>query len=194
MAYSQPLPPHAGVGPSWLVGTAPRAAAPAGAGAPAAPAHGAPGAAAAGPAPPPRRWRGGGAARRPLPARSFPATDGSGGDVQDTPLFRSPIFMLTCFKVVECDVRRPYGWAQCPYAHPNEKGRRRPLDPPRLRYAPTMCAFARRGEECPEGDACAQVGARGVGGGGGAAALGAAGRGRGSRASRAVRLLNAAWC
>jgi hypothetical protein len=48
----------------------------------------------------------------------------------------------------------------CPFAHPGERGRRRPLD--KHPYEPTMCAFARRGELCPSGDACRLVRGAGV--------------------------------
>jgi hypothetical protein len=39
----------------------------------------------------------------------------------------------------------------CPYAHPGELARRRPLE---RGYSAEMCPSARRGAECPAGDSC----------------------------------------
>jgi hypothetical protein len=40
----------------------------------------------------------------------------------------------------------------CPFAHPGEHARRRPLD--KFIYSAQMCSYARREAECPQGDAC----------------------------------------
>ena len=61
----------------------------------------------------------------------------------------------SCYKVRPCTRRSPHDWKVCPYVHPGEHGRRRPLD--QFRYDATMCPAARKGEECPLGDACPKV-------------------------------------
>ncbi|GBF91455.1 hypothetical protein Rsub_04195 [Raphidocelis subcapitata] len=78
-----------------------------------------------------------------------------GADPMRSPLYMSDAFRINVFKILSCSNRRPHDWSQCAFAHPGEKGRRRPLD--RVPYEPRMCAFARRGEECPAGDKCLQA-------------------------------------
>jgi hypothetical protein len=57
------------------------------------------------------------------------------------------------------DNPRPHPRRACPFAHPGEKARRRPLD--KVPYGPELCGFVRRGRECPAGDACLLVRQRG---------------------------------
>lgn len=46
----------------------------------------------------------------------------------------------------------PSGCRSCPFAHPGEHARRRPLD--KFAYSAELCAYARRGARCPLGDGC----------------------------------------
>jgi hypothetical protein len=114
------------------------------------------------------------------------------------------------FKILSCSKRAPHDWKSCPFAHPGERGRRRPLEvrrpradgragaltaptrarpvpriapwihnstqppprpaspraarsppgphpPQRVAYDAVMCGHIRRGEACPDGDACTMV-------------------------------------
>ncbi|GBF94880.1 hypothetical protein Rsub_08123 [Raphidocelis subcapitata] len=70
----------------------------------------------------------------------------------DSPLYQSDDFRINCYKIAACNRRAPHDWKTCPFVHPGEHGRRRPLSI--ARYQPVMCAAARRGEVCAAGDTC----------------------------------------
>ncbi|KAI8470936.1 MAG: hypothetical protein J3K34DRAFT_508444 [Monoraphidium minutum] len=70
----------------------------------------------------------------------------------DAPLYKSDAFRINCFKVLACPKRATHDWRTCPFTHPGERGRRRSLSA--YTYDATMCPAARRGERCPNGDAC----------------------------------------
>ena len=59
---------------------------------------------------------------------------------------------INVFKVLSCSNRSAHDWKCCPFAHPGEHARRRPLD--RFAYTAKLCAAARRGAPCARGDAC----------------------------------------
>ncbi|KIZ07117.1 Zinc finger CCCH domain-containing protein [Monoraphidium neglectum] len=56
------------------------------------------------------------------------------------------------YKVADCDKVAPHDWKNCPFAHPNERARRR--DPYKSGYFSDLCNFARNGTPCPRGDLC----------------------------------------
>lgn len=60
---------------------------------------------------------------------------------------------LSCryYKVLLCTRRAPHEWKSCPYAHPGELVRRRPLE---CGYSPVPCPSLRNGSTCPRGDEC----------------------------------------
>ena len=62
----------------------------------------------------------------------------------------------SCYKTLLCHKRSSHDWKCCPFAHPGEKGRRRSLS--KVWYEAVMCGYVRRGETCPLGDGCGQVG------------------------------------
>ncbi|KAI8463917.1 MAG: hypothetical protein J3K34DRAFT_133403 [Monoraphidium minutum] len=72
----------------------------------------------------------------------------------DGAAFSSDAFRMNVYKVVMCPKRTHHDWRLCPFAHPSERARRRPLRGPPFAYGPDMCEATRRGEACPEGDAC----------------------------------------
>lgn len=50
-----------------------------------------------------------------------------------------------------CTRRMPHEWKTCPYAHPGELVKRRPLD---RGYTPVPCPYLKRDGTCPKGDDC----------------------------------------
>ncbi|GBF94727.1 hypothetical protein Rsub_07610 [Raphidocelis subcapitata] len=102
-------------------------------------------------------------------APSEPAGSGRaarrGGDgaahaaVMDADIYRTDAFRMNAFKVLSCSNRAAHDWRValagkgCPFAHPGEHARRRPLD--KFKYGSEMCPFARAGKPCPSGDGCA---------------------------------------
>ncbi|GBF94878.1 hypothetical protein Rsub_08121 [Raphidocelis subcapitata] len=86
-----------------------------------------------------------------------PPTDGSPDAVgetkpSDAPVYRTDEFRINCYKVLACSRRTAHDWKTCPFVHPGEHGRRRPLAV--FHYEAVMCPAVRRGEPCPAGDAC----------------------------------------
>ncbi|WRX16345.1 zinc finger protein [Theobroma cacao] len=70
----------------------------------------------------------------------------------DADRYATDHFRMYEFKVRRCTRSRSHDWTDCPFAHPNEKARRR--DPRRFRYSSTVCSDFRRGGGCPRGDDC----------------------------------------
>eukprot|EP00271_Cylindrocystis_brebissonii_P005700 TRINITY_DN17909_c0_g1_i3.p1 TRINITY_DN17909_c0_g1~~TRINITY_DN17909_c0_g1_i3.p1 ORF type:complete len:982 (+),score=126.84 TRINITY_DN17909_c0_g1_i3:325-3270(+) len=63
----------------------------------------------------------------------------------------TPMFQMTIFKVVDCDVSDRHDWVACPFAHSKEKARRR--NPHTVHYLPTPCSEFKPGK-CRKGDEC----------------------------------------
>lgn len=61
-------------------------------------------------------------------------------------------FMMWCFKVEMCTREDNHDWSQCPWAHKNEKSRRR--DPSSHKYSSIACPDTSQGAPCPRGNAC----------------------------------------
>lgn len=54
--------------------------------------------------------------------------------------------------MIECSKRHSHDWTTCPFAHPNEKARRR--DPRKVHYTGVFCPYIRQGQDCPHGENC----------------------------------------
>ncbi len=54
-----------------------------------------------------------------------------------SPLYTTDGFRMFCFKVLPCSKRFCHDWTTCPFAHPQEKARRR--DPRAVPYAGIAC-------------------------------------------------------
>ncbi|MCL7036168.1 hypothetical protein MKW94_028046 [Papaver nudicaule] len=69
------------------------------------------------------------------------------GDV----VYNNDEFRMFIFKIKKCPKTRSHDWTECPYAHRNEKARRR--DPRKFRYSGIACSEFRSGE-CKNGELC----------------------------------------
>ncbi|GBF98298.1 hypothetical protein Rsub_10961 [Raphidocelis subcapitata] len=72
-------------------------------------------------------------------------------------LYASDDFRINCYKVLPCPQRSSHAWAACPFAHPNERLRRRPLHregQPGPLYRAELCPAVRARQECPMGSEC----------------------------------------
>ncbi|GBF98295.1 hypothetical protein Rsub_10958 [Raphidocelis subcapitata] len=72
-------------------------------------------------------------------------------------LFASDDFRINCYKVLPCPQRSSHAWSACPFAHPNERLRRRPLHregQPGPLYRAELCPAVRARQECPMGSEC----------------------------------------
>jgi hypothetical protein len=67
----------------------------------------------------------------------------------------APAPPLSTYKVTACSNATPHDRKACPFVHPGEPSRRRPLSV--TWYEASMCPYARRGEACPNGDTCGKV-------------------------------------
>ncbi|GBF91267.1 hypothetical protein Rsub_03587 [Raphidocelis subcapitata] len=67
----------------------------------------------------------------------------------------SPETMMACFKIVPCGNSYSHDWKACPFLHPGERARRRPLGA--HAYSAEVCGYIRNGQACPHGDACGQA-------------------------------------
>ncbi|KAG6491673.1 hypothetical protein ZIOFF_046609 [Zingiber officinale] len=78
------------------------------------------------------------------------------GSVTDSPpvvdAYASDEFRMYDFKVKLCGRGRSHDWAECPFAHPGEKARRRDLR--KHCYSGTPCPDFRKPGGCKRGDAC----------------------------------------
>eukprot|EP00884_Botryococcus_braunii_P020882 jgi/Botrbrau1/7478/Bobra.0095s0016.1 len=68
------------------------------------------------------------------------------------PMFATDDFRCFRYKVELCPRGRPHDWTQCPYAHPQEKAKRR--DPKQFKYSGTACQTFRKNGSCERGDSC----------------------------------------
>lgn len=91
-----------------------------------------------------------------LPTASEGYMSDEGGEESEA--VDSPVDAYSCdefrmyeFKVRRCPRGRSHDWTECPYAHPDEKARRR--DPRKFHYSGTACPDFRKGS-CKRGDAC----------------------------------------
>ncbi|GBF98310.1 hypothetical protein Rsub_10973 [Raphidocelis subcapitata] len=72
-------------------------------------------------------------------------------------LYASDNFRINCYKVLPCPQRSSHAWSACPFAHPNERLRRRPLHrvgAPGPLYGAELCPAVRARQECPMGSEC----------------------------------------
>ncbi|GBF98299.1 hypothetical protein Rsub_10962 [Raphidocelis subcapitata] len=72
-------------------------------------------------------------------------------------LYASDDFRINCYKVLPCPQRSSHAWSACPFAHPNERLRRRPLHregQPGPLYRAELCPAVRARQECPMGSEC----------------------------------------
>eukprot|EP00210_Caulerpa_lentillifera_P007155 g6845.t1 len=77
----------------------------------------------------------------------------SGGRIDiNSPEFTTDDFRMYGLKVIDCSKRHSHDWTTCPFAHPNEKARRR--DPRKVHYTGVFCPYIRQGQECPFGEHC----------------------------------------
>eukprot|EP00775_Hariotina_reticulata_P003910 gene3910-4164_t len=67
-------------------------------------------------------------------------------------LYETDEFRMYCYKVLPCAKRNSHEWTTCPFAHPNEKARRR--DPRIYKYLAIPCPDTKEGKTCPRGDDC----------------------------------------
>ncbi|KAH7617210.1 hypothetical protein Ndes2526B_g07803 [Nannochloris sp. 'desiccata'] len=61
-------------------------------------------------------------------------------------------FRMSCMKVVPCSKRFVHDWTECPFAHPQEKARRR--DPKIHTYTGIACPSMKKEGSCAFGDHC----------------------------------------
>lgn len=72
-------------------------------------------------------------------------------------LYASDDFRINCYKILPCPQRSTHTWSLCPFAHANERLRRRPLyreDRPGPLYRADLCPAVRAHQECPMGREC----------------------------------------
>jgi len=69
-----------------------------------------------------------------------------------SPEFKTDDFRMYGLKVIECSRRYSHDWTTCPFAHPNEKARRR--DPRKYNYTGVACPFIKQDQNCPYGEHC----------------------------------------
>lgn len=69
-----------------------------------------------------------------------------------SPEFKTDDFRMYGLKVIECSRRYSHDWTTCPFAHPNEKARRR--DPRKFSYTGVACPFIKQDQNCPYGEHC----------------------------------------
>ncbi|KAI8463914.1 MAG: hypothetical protein J3K34DRAFT_526627 [Monoraphidium minutum] len=84
-------------------------------------------------------------------ASGAPAGTGRGLLAAPT-LWADDDYRIAFFKVLPCPRTTPHNWKSCPFAHSGEAARRR--SPSQHSYSPVMCDSARRGKDCPLGEAC----------------------------------------
>lgn len=70
----------------------------------------------------------------------------------ESPLYKTDEFRMYCFKVLPCSKRYCHDWTTCPFAHPNEKAKRR--DPRIYSYMGIACPEMKKNLQCPRGDSC----------------------------------------
>lgn len=81
-----------------------------------------------------------------IPAAQPPSPEG----LQD--LVHSDQFRMDYFKVLPCTKHYVHDWTECPFAHPQEKARRR--DPRHYQYTGIACPSMKQGGSCSFGDNC----------------------------------------
>ncbi|KAI8469492.1 MAG: hypothetical protein J3K34DRAFT_522149 [Monoraphidium minutum] len=70
----------------------------------------------------------------------------------DAILYQTDAFRIKFHKILQCSNKERHDWHECPFAHPGERARRRPLD--KFSYSSEMCPAVRGGAPCPQGDEC----------------------------------------
>ncbi|PSC70828.1 coiled-coil domain-containing 94-like protein isoform A [Micractinium conductrix] len=94
--------------------------------------------------------------RPPAEAMAQPAGAGLsleqdyGGD--EEAMYKSDAFRMSCMKVLPCSKRFVHDWTECPFAHPQEKARRR--DPRVHNYTGIACPSMKKEGCCAFGDHC----------------------------------------
>ncbi|WIA38529.1 hypothetical protein OEZ86_001848 [Tetradesmus obliquus] len=70
-------------------------------------------------------------------------------------MFDQDSYRMALFKVLPCQKQTQHDWSCCPYAHPNERSRRRCLmvQP----YLARVCPDMQTKGECPRGEGCAMT-------------------------------------
>ncbi|GAB4814485.1 hypothetical protein N2152v2_001531 [Parachlorella kessleri] len=82
-----------------------------------------------------------------------PSPSAEGCSPEDEPaMFKSDSFRMNCMKVLQCSKRYVHDWTECPFAHPQEKARRR--DPRVHTYTGIACPSMKKEGTCAFGDHC----------------------------------------
>lgn len=87
----------------------------------------------------------------PFTGVNLTANSKNHNDAIDEAIYGSDEFWMFSYKVKRCPRVRPHDWTDCPYAHSNEKARRR--DPRQVPYCAIACEAYKHGK-CPKGDSC----------------------------------------